>query len=214
MISVASSIASVPLAESTSDVLRASASLVWPAIVILAIVMFQRPLRAAIGRVSEVDVGSTKVVLQRQADTAANTTKSLIGAGDGAPATPHIIAEAKDKAASEPSNSVLNAWAGVEDAIRKAAQKAPGVASPSVPEVVNQLTTQGQLDTALGPVAKTLESLRAVAATKPKMISPAMATSFVAASDDLARMIAKATSRPVQAGDGSGSTREVPVPAV
>jgi hypothetical protein len=211
--SLASSIASTPLAESTSDVLGASASVVWPAIVILAIVVFHKPLRAAIGRISEVDIGSTKVVLQKQAEHAANTTKSLIGTGDDAPASPRIIAEAKGKAASDPSNSVLYAWTGVENATRKAAQEAPGVASPSVPEVVNRMTAQGELNPALVPVAKTLESLRAEAATKPKTITPAIATSFVTAADDLARLITRVTSQPAKTGNGSGGSREIPMPA-
>lgn len=186
-----SSIVSQPLADSTSSVLQAVSALTWPVIVVIAIIVFQAPLRAAIGRVSEVDVGTTKVVLQKQADDAANTTKSLIGAGEGMPAPSPVIATAKTNAANDPSNSVLGAWSGVEDAVRKAAKAAPGVSSPSVPEVVNNLVAEKSLDSSLVPVAKTLESLRAVAAVKPKMISPAMATSFVSAAEDLARLIGK-----------------------
>jgi hypothetical protein len=184
-------IASVPLADSTSNVLHAISSLTWPLIVVLAIVMFQSPLRAAIGRVSELDVGSTKLVLQQQADVAANTTKSLVGTGAGVPDSPQIMETAKNNATKDPSNSVIDAWTGVENATRKAAQDTPGVTSPSVPEVVNTLAQHTDLDSSLVPVAKTLESLRAVAAAKPKTISPAMATSFVAAADDLARLIAR-----------------------
>jgi hypothetical protein len=153
---------------------------------------FQSPLRAAIGRVSEVDVGSTKVVLQKQADDAANTTKSVIGTGEAAPETPPIIADAKTNATKAPANSVLDAWTGVENATRQAAQDAPGVTSPSVADVVNAYVQSKGLDSSLVPVAKTLESLRAVAAEEPKMISPAMATSFVPAADDVARLIEKA----------------------
>jgi hypothetical protein len=186
-----SSIALQPLADSTSNVLRAVSALTWPVIVVIAIIVFQAPLRAAIGRISEVDVGTTKVVLQNQADNAANTTKSLIGAPEGVSDSSSAIAAARTNAAKDPSNSVLSAWSGVEDAVRKAAQAAPGVSSPSVPEVVNKLVAESSLDSALVPVAKTLESLRAVAAIKPKAISPAMATSFVSAASDLARLIGK-----------------------
>jgi len=188
----ASAIAPVPLADSTSNVLQAISSLAWPAIVLTAIIMFQSPLRAAIGRVSEVDVGSTKVVLQKQADDAANTTKSVIGTGVGAPDTPPIIAEAKTNATKAPASSVLDAWTGVENATRQAAQDAPGVTSPSVADVVNAYVQSKDMDSSLVPVAKTLESLRAVAAGEPKMISAATATSFVSAADDLARLIKKA----------------------
>jgi hypothetical protein len=61
-----------------------------------------------------------------------------------------------------------------------------------VADVVNAYVPSKGLDSSLVPVAKTLESLRAVAAEEPKMISPAMATSFVPAADDVARLIEKA----------------------
>ncbi len=187
-----SSIAAQPLADSTSSVLQAVSALTWPVIAVIAIIVFQAPLRAAIGRVSEVDVGTTKIVLQKQADDAANTTKSLVGVGEGMPASSPVIAKAKIDAANDPPNSVLGAWSGVEEAVGNAAKAAPGVSSPSVPEVVNKLVAEKNMSSSLVPVAKTLQSLRAVAAVKPKMISPAMAISFVSAADDLARLILNA----------------------
>ena len=183
----------VNLASASDDIANIGhvlAALIWPAIVIIALLLFRRPLSAAIGRVSEVAVGTTKVELQGQADSAANTTKAVLGTGTGAPASSSEIADASAKASNNPAGAVLDAWSVVEDATRKAAQAAPGVSSPSVPEVVNSLIPKG-LDSSLVPVAKNLESLRSVAASNAKVISPATAKSFVAASDDLARMIGK-----------------------
>jgi hypothetical protein len=89
---------------------------------------------------------------------------------------------------------VLQAWRALEDVTRKTPPQAaaPGVISPSVPEVVNAMTGSGSLDSSLVPVAKMLESVRSTAATTPKAISPATATSFVSAAGDLARLMAKA----------------------
>jgi hypothetical protein len=54
------------------------------------------------------------------------------------------------------------------------------------------MTGRGGLDSSLVPVAQMLESVRSTAATTPKAISPATATSFVSAAGDLARLMAKA----------------------
>jgi hypothetical protein len=188
MLSMTANVASA--SDDVANIGHALAALIWPAIVILALFLFRKPLAAAIGRVSEVAVGTTKVVLQGQADSAANTTKAVLGTGTGAPASSSEIADASAKASNNPAGAVLDAWSVVEDATRKAAQAAPGVSSPSVPEVVNSLIPKG-LDSSLVPVAKNLESLRSVAASNAKVISPATAKSFVAAADDLARMIGK-----------------------
>jgi hypothetical protein len=179
-------------ANQVSTILQAIAPLLWPVVVIAAILVFQAPLRAAIGRVSEVDVGTAKIVLQRQADNVANTAKAVIGAGDGMPSLP-AMADAEAKATADPSGSVLTAWRAVEDAVRGVAEQVPGVISPSVPEVVNALTSSKGLDSSMVPVAQTLESLRSVAAGKPEAISAATAMSFVSAAGDLARLIAKVT---------------------
>lgn len=168
--------------------LDAVATLLWPIIAGGSIVLFRKPLISAIGRVSQVDVGSTKVILQGQADDAANTTKALIGADDGTPPSAGITA-AKGQIPGSPGTAVLTAWSAVEDAVRKAAKAKPGVISPSVPDVVNDLVTRNELDSSLVPVAHSLEGLRSAAASRPDAVSPAMATSFVAAADDLARMI-------------------------
>jgi hypothetical protein len=157
---------------------------------VLAIVIFRGPLGGAFGRVSEVDIGSNKVLLQQQADSAANTTKAVSGvAAAGATMTPSpAINSAKDSATSDPAGAVLEAWSAVEEAIRPIAAAAAGVISPSVPAVVNSLISKG-LDSSLVPTAASLSALRDVAARKPKSITPATATSFVAAADDLVRLI-------------------------
>jgi hypothetical protein len=181
--------------DQVSTVLNAVTSLLWPVVVIVAILVFQKPLRAAIGRVSEVDVGTAKVALQRQADTAANTAKAVAAAADGLPEPPEQISAAAGTATADPSGSVLQAWRALEDVSRKTPPQvaASGVISPSVPEVVNAMTGSAGLDSSLVPVAKMLESVRSTAATTPKAISPATATSFVSAAGDLARLMAKAS---------------------
>jgi hypothetical protein len=182
-------------ADQVSAISNAVAPLLWPVVVIVAILVFQKPLRAAIGRVSEVDVGTAKVTLQGQADTAANTAKAVATAADGLPESPpEQISQAADKAMADPSGSVLLAWRALEDVTRKTPPQAAalGVISPSVPEVVNAMTGSAGLDSSLVPVAKMLESVRSTAATKPEVISPATATSFVSAAGDLARLIARA----------------------
>jgi hypothetical protein len=184
------------LADSTanqvSTVLHAVAPLLWPLVVILAILIFHAPLSAAIGRVSQVDIGTTKVILQKQADNAANTAKAVAGPRTGSASSLPAITAAEANATGDPSGSVLTAWRAVEDAARTAVpSSAQGVISPSVPAVVNALTATTNLDSSLVPVAETLESVRSVAAAKPKAISPATAMSFVSAASDLARLIAE-----------------------
>ena len=171
--------------------LNAVAPMWWPIVAAGSIFLFRKPLSSALGRVSQVDVGSMKVDLQGQADNAANTTKALMGAGDGAPSSSEIT-RAKGQIPGSPGTAVLTAWSAVEDAVRTAAKAPSGVISPSVPDVVNGLVAQHKLDSSLVPVAHNLEGLRGRAADRPEAVSPAMATSFVAAADDLARMISSA----------------------
>ncbi len=187
---VATAVSVAPSAkDGTAEIIRAIGALAWPVIVVIALWLLRDPLRSAVGRVSEVDVGGTKVVLQKQADDAANTTKAALGAAGTRMAAQPLIDTAKAKATTNPSGAVLDAWAGIEDVVRKAPAASHGAMSASVTDVVNGLAIAKSLDASLVPVAKTLESLRAIAAVKPKTISPAMATSFVAATDDLARLI-------------------------
>jgi hypothetical protein len=185
--------APLPLADGAvnqiSTILNALAPLLWPIVVILAALIFRAQIGGALGRVSEVDVGTTKVLLQKQADSLANTTKAVMGTGDTTP-QPSAITAAVAKTTSDPSGAILGAWRAVEDV---AGQKVPpeqGLKSLSVPEAVSALTSKG-LDPSLVVVAGMLESLREVAATKPKAINAATATSFVAAADDLSRLIVK-----------------------
>jgi len=196
LIAAASSTSADSTASQVSTILNAIAPYLWGAVVILAIVIFRKPLSSAIGRVSEVDVGSTKVVLQGQADTAASATKHALGGDHVTPPATSAISLAAQKVSSDPPGSVLDAWGVVEDAIRApAAEQVPkGVLSPSVPEVVNGLAATKNLDPSLVPVATTLASLRQMAASSPKTISPATAKSFVAAAGDLAQLIAQAAS--------------------
>jgi hypothetical protein len=202
LIAAASSTSSNSTLDQWSTLLNA---IVWPVVVIVAIAVFHAPLASAIGRVTQVDVGTTKVVLQQQADSAANTAKQVAGqvkqAGSGTSkqvAAPDdrakvAIAQATSSATSDPSGSVLNAWRAVETvAGALPAARVSGVMSPGVPGVVNELTKDSGVGSALVPVAETLESLRKMAATNPKAITPATATSFVAAATDLADVIAQA----------------------
>lgn len=193
----ASGIANGLLAQSTtsqvSSILQAIAPLLWPFVAVLAIIIFRAPLAGLIGRISEVDIGSAKVLAQTEANNAANTAKAVAmnAAGKGQlPPKPAKIADAEASAAKDPSGSIMKAWLAVEDATRATHPAGHGVQSLSVPSVVNALTSKG-LDTALVPVAKTLESLREVAATKPKAVDAATATSFVSAAGDLASLISK-----------------------
>ncbi len=179
------------VASASDDVAAIGHAFAWPLLVLVALIVFRAPLTAALGRLSEVDVGKTKVLLQGQAEQAANTTKAVLSAAAGAPASPPEIAAAAAKSSSSPADAVLDAWKVVEDAAGKASGQNTGVTSPSVPEVVNTLTSKG-LRSALVPVAQSLESLRAVAAKDARSITPATAKSFVAAADDLVRLVDQA----------------------
>ena len=188
-----SSIGADSAVTQVAALLHAIAPILWPLIVVLAIVIFRGPLGGALGRVSEVDIGSNKVLLQQQADSAANTTKAVSGgAAPGAPITTTplspAITSAKDSATSDPAGAVLKAWSAVEEAIRPIAAAAAGVISPNVPDALNSLVIKG-LNSSLVPTATSLSALRDVAARKSKSITPATATSFVAAAEDLVRLI-------------------------
>jgi hypothetical protein len=196
LIAAASSTSADSTASQVSTILNAIAPLLWVAVVVLAIVIFRKPLAAAMGRVSEVDVGSAKVVLENQANIAANTVKQVASnAGkpiaEADPDTKQAITQARNSAASNPSGSVLSAWSMVEDAAG-AAGPVGGAMSPAVPDVVNELAKDHHLDLSLVPVAKMLASLREVATKSPKAISPQTATSFVNAAGDLANLISQA----------------------
>ncbi|HEY2551373.1 MAG TPA: hypothetical protein VGI64_12425 [Streptosporangiaceae bacterium] len=201
---LAASAATVPvLADSAtnqvSTILHALAPLLWPVVVIIALVLFQAPLRAAIGRVNEVDVGTAKVVLQQQADTAASAVKAAASAVAVTTTTsPPAIESAVGTAASNPSGSVLTAWSAVEDAAGQAHPSGPAsVVSQTVPQVLDSMAQAKDVPSSLVRVAQTLESLRGVADSAPKSITPATAVSFVNAARDLVRVLdAKGNGQP------------------
>ena len=106
LIAAASSTSADSTASQVSTILNAIAPLLWVAVVVLAIVIFRKPLAAAMGRVSEVDVGSAKVVLENQANIAANTVKQVASnAGkpiaEADPDTKKAITEARNSAADK-----------------------------------------------------------------------------------------------------------------
>lgn len=216
LIAAASSTSSDSTASQVSTVLNAIAPLLWVVVVVLAIVIFRKPLTSAIGRVSEVDVGSTKVVLENQAEIAANTTKQ-VATNAGKPIanadanTKQAISEAKKSVADDPSASVLSAWSMVETAAG-AAGPVGGVTSPAVPDVVNGLAKDNRLDSSLVPVAKMLESLRNMATKNPKAISSPTAESFVNAAGDLANLLTQAKA-PDATAPTAGSSGASDVPA-
>jgi hypothetical protein len=205
LIAAASAASSNSTASQVATVLNAIAPMIWAVVVIVALVVFRAPLATAIGHVSQVDVGSTKIILQQQADSAANTAKQAAALVRNArPATSTrmaipddraklAISQATSSATSDPSGSVLNAWRAVEGVAGAVpAARVSGVMSLGVPGVVNELTKDNHVESALVPVAESLESLRQTAARNPKAITPATATSFVAAAADLADVIAQA----------------------
>jgi hypothetical protein len=207
LIAAASATSGNSTASQVATVLNAIAPMIWAVVVIVVLVVFHAPLATAIGRVSQVDIGTTKVILQQQADNAANTAKQAAAAArvkqSGLATSTRVaipddraklaISQATSSATSDPSGSVLNAWRAVE-AVAGAvpAARVSGVMSMGVPSVVNELTKDNNVDSALVPVAESLESLRQMAARNPKAITPATATSFVAAAADLADVIAGA----------------------
>lgn len=200
---LATSAAAVPaLADSAttqvSTILHALAPLLWPVVVIVALILFQAPLRAAISRVNEVDVGTAKVVLQQQADTAASAVKAAASAVAATTTLPPAIESAVGTAASNPSGSVLTAWSAVEDAAGQAQPSGPAsVVSQTVPQVLDSMAQAKDVPSSLVRVAQTLESLRGVADSAPKSITPATAVSFVNAARDLVRVLdAKGNGKP------------------
>jgi hypothetical protein len=182
-----------------STILHALAPLLWPVVVVIALVLFQAPLRAAIGRVNEVDVGAAKVVLQQQADTAASAVKAAASAVATDTQSPPAIESAAGTAASNPSGSVLTAWSAVEDAAGQAQSPGPASSvSQTVPQVLDSLAQGKDVPSSLVRVAQTLESLRGVASSAPKSITPGTAVSFVNAARDLVRVLdAKAPGQPL-----------------
>jgi hypothetical protein len=198
------------LADSTttqvSTILHALAPLLWPVVVIIALVLFQAPLRAAISRVSEVDVGAAKVVLEQQADAAASTVKAAASAVSTSTASPPAINSAAGAAASDPSGSVLTAWSAVEDAAGHAQSAGPASSvSQTVPQVLDSMAQAKDVPSSLVRVAQTLESLRGVANSAPKSITPGTAVSFVNAARDLVRVLDAKGTEPSANSSRNGS---------
>ena len=175
----------------TADLLRAVSTLAWPALAVLAVVLLRTPLGNALDRLTEVDVGSTKVLLQQQADNAANTAKAATPPTTPTAPPPQAIVNAAASATKDPAGAVLKAWAAVEEAIRPAARAAEGVISPTVADVLNSLVGKG-VSESLVPAAVNLAGVRDAAAKKPRTINPAAATSFVAAATDIIAILKNA----------------------
>jgi hypothetical protein len=179
-------------ASGAAAIISALGTFIWPLAVLFAIVVFRKPLTSALGRVSEVDVAGAKIVLQGQADRAANAAKKVASSAQNLPPPSDAMKSAAAAAVKDPAGSVLTAWKDVEDTIRPAGAAMGGAQSPSVPDMVKSMVNDHKLDPSLETVADSLESVRKVAAMGGSAVSPAAAVSFVSAAEDLTRLVKSA----------------------
>ena len=181
-------------ASEAAAIIGALGTFIWPLAVVFAVLLFRKPLTIALGRVSEVDIAGAKIVLQSQADRAANAAKMAAISAHNLPPPSDAMKSAAAAAVKDPAGSVLAAWKDVEDTVRVGGAGMGGAHSPSVPEMVKSMVDNHKLDPSLEGVADSLESVRAVAAMGGNTVSPAAAVSFVSAAEDLARLVRGATS--------------------
>lgn len=166
--------------DKAATLLKAVPSSLWPLIALLAIVIFQRPLRDFLSRATEIKYKDFDIKAEMATADAASKAKAVATTDSLAQTSPPALTHSG--ASEKPGQAVLNAWAVVEDAI--AGQARNGL-SLSVPEATSTLG----LPPVLTDVASQLSAVRGTASKNLNAISPATATNFVAAAHYLYQAI-------------------------
>lgn len=134
------------------DVLKFIASLVaslaWPVLVLVALLIFYRPLRTLIGRATDIELFGAKVRLGKEIQRAAVSTEAAVAS---AQSRPEFDAAAKPRTRvadknpwlptlnESPSLAAIYAWAGLEKSLRRLAGAFGDTSSPSSVSVTDLL---------------------------------------------------------------------------
>jgi hypothetical protein len=124
------------------------ASLAWPALVLVALLVLRKPLAGLIGRATDIELFGAKVRLGKEIQRAAVSTEAAVASARSRPEF-EPSARARPRASDKnpwlatlgesPSLAAIYAWAGLEKSLRKLAS-AFGDSAPSTVSVTDLLT--------------------------------------------------------------------------
>jgi len=166
------------------------ASLAWPVLVLVALLIFRKPLATLIGRATDIELFGAKVRLGKEIQRAAVSTEAAVASVQSRPEF-ESAAKPKTRAADRnpwlatltesPSLAAIYAWAGLEKSLRRLAS-AFGDASPSsvsVTDLLAGLDKNAVLEPEFTSAAHDLRLIRNRIAYGTATISEAEGLSFI-----------------------------------
>lgn len=177
------------------DVLRFIASLVaslaWPVLVLVALLIFRKPLIGLIARATDIELFGAKVRLGKEIQRAAVSTEAAVASVQSRPefdTTGKPRSRAADKnpwlatLGESPSLAAIYAWAGLEKSLRKLASAFGDASSPSsvsVTDLLAGLEKNAVLEPEFTRAAHDLRLIRNRIAYGTATISEAEGLSFI-----------------------------------
>jgi hypothetical protein len=164
-------------------------SLAWPVLVLVALLIFRKPLVGLIGRATDIELFGASVKLGKEIQRAAVSAEAAVASAQSrrelVPEKPRARAADKNPwlatLGESPSLAAIYAWAGLEKALRKLAS-AFGDAAPSsvsVTELLAGLEKNGVLETEFVRAAHDLRLIRNRIAYGTATITEAEGLSFI-----------------------------------
>jgi hypothetical protein len=162
-------------------------TLVWPAVVVTAVLTFRPQLARLISRVTEVSAAGASVKFSDEVDELADTADSVLREvrGNFAPEETPPLPVSTLQVEKEPTAAFLDAYRELETAAREVAV-ASGATSPLLIPVLKGLADKDLLPDEAVHLGEELRSIRNRVAHALQHLTPEDATGLVAAANSLA----------------------------
>jgi hypothetical protein len=164
-------------------------SLAWPVLVLVALLIFRRPLIGLIGRATDIELFGATLRLGKEIQRAAVSTEAAVVSVQSRPefAPPKPRSRAADKnpwlatLGESPSLAAIYAWAGLEKSLRRLASTVgdPAPSSASVTDLLAGLEKNSVLEPEFIRAAHDLRLIRNRIAYGTATISEAEGLSFI-----------------------------------
>jgi hypothetical protein len=191
-----------------ADVISLVSALVWPAIVVLLVVLFRDPIKSLLGRLKSFETPGFKGAFNEPAEEALSKADAIAVPRAHDQATQALI----NQTASQPWWAVHQAWRSVRWAAERGTPelKGPGVTTA---ERVQRLRDEGLIDDGVVQLTLNLRGLYYDMRADPGALTPTAAADFVEAASTLAGAL-RAASTGTWPSSPSPDGEERPWPAV
>jgi hypothetical protein len=171
-----------------ADVINLVSALVWPAIVVLLVLIFRDPIKSLLGRLKSFETPRFKGTFNEPAEEALGKAEAIAVPRAHDQATQALI----NQTASQPWWAVHQAWRSVRWAAERATPCLKGT-DLTTADRVHRLLDDGVIDDGVVQLTLTLRGLYYEMKAEPEALTSTAAADFVEAASTLAQALREAS---------------------